>query len=54
MVGDSTWDALAAVDAGAAFIGVHAPPKEFAALEPPVPAYATLAAGSARVVTRRT
>lgn len=43
MIGDSTWDALAAVDAGVAFIGVHAPPQEFAALEPAVPAYASLA-----------
>ena len=43
MIGDSTWDALAAVDAGVAFIGVHAPPAEFAELEPAVPAYASLA-----------
>ena len=34
MIGDSTWDALAAADAGVAFIGVHAPPQEFAALDP--------------------
>jgi phosphoglycolate phosphatase-like HAD superfamily hydrolase len=43
MVGDSTWDALAALDAGARFLGVHAPPQEFAALDPAVPAYASLA-----------
>ncbi len=42
MVGDSTWDALAAADAGVDFIGVHAPPAEFAALDPPVPTCATL------------
>jgi phosphoglycolate phosphatase-like HAD superfamily hydrolase len=42
MVGDSTWDALAAADAGVGFVGVHAPPAEFAALDPPVPACATL------------
>jgi HAD superfamily hydrolase (TIGR01549 family) len=43
MVGDSTWDALAALDAGVRFLGVHAPPQEFAELEPAVPAYASLA-----------
>ncbi len=30
MVGDSTWDAAAARDAGVRFVGVHAPPAEFA------------------------
>jgi phosphoglycolate phosphatase-like HAD superfamily hydrolase len=43
MVGDSTWDALAALDAGVRFLGVHAPPQEFAELEPAVTAYASLA-----------
>jgi HAD superfamily hydrolase (TIGR01509 family) len=43
MVGDSTWDALAALDAGVAFVGVHAPAGEFAALDPAVPAYPSLA-----------
>lgn len=47
MVGDSTWDALAALDAGVRFLGVHAPPQEFAALDPAVPAYASLAEVSA-------
>jgi phosphoglycolate phosphatase len=42
MVGDSTWDAVAARDAGVGFIGVHAGPDEFGALEPPVPVRATL------------
>jgi len=36
MVGDSTWDAAAAADAGVRFIGVHAPKKEFRALFPDV------------------
>lgn len=49
MVGDSTWDALAAVDAGVRFLGVHAPPQEFAALDPAVPAYASLAEVSAQL-----
>jgi HAD superfamily hydrolase (TIGR01549 family) len=49
MVGDSTWDALAAADAGVAFVGVHAPPQEFLALEPAVPAYSSLAEVSAEL-----
>jgi phosphoglycolate phosphatase-like HAD superfamily hydrolase len=42
MVGDSTWDATAAADAGVDFVGVHVPPSEFAAIDPPVPACETL------------
>lgn len=34
MVGDSTWDALAARDAGCDFVGVHAPPGEFDSVDP--------------------
>ena len=43
MVGDSTWDAGAAADAGVAFVGVHAGPEEFAALSPAPPVCASLA-----------
>lgn len=43
MIGDSTWDALAASDAGVSFVGVHAPPQEFANLDPAVSVYGTLA-----------
>ena len=43
MIGDSTWDALAAADAGVAFLGVHAAAGEFAELDPPLPSYASLA-----------
>lgn len=42
MVGDSTWDAAAARDAGVDFVGVHAAPAEFAAF-PEVPVCASLA-----------
>lgn len=42
MVGDSTWDALAARDAGVGFIGVHAPAGEFDALSPAPPAVESL------------
>jgi phosphoglycolate phosphatase-like HAD superfamily hydrolase len=42
MVGDSTWDA-AARDAGTRFVGVHAPPSEFAAPFPDVPVRVSLA-----------
>lgn len=43
MVGDSTWDAAAAGDAGTAFVGVHAGPGEFADVQPPVTACSSLA-----------
>jgi HAD superfamily hydrolase (TIGR01509 family) len=43
MVGDSTWDAGAARDAGMAFIGVHAGPSEFARDFRDVPVVETLA-----------
>jgi HAD superfamily hydrolase (TIGR01509 family) len=43
MVGDSTWDAAAARDAGAAFVGVHAGRAEFARDFPDVPVVETLA-----------
>ncbi len=43
MVGDSTWDAAAAADAGVGFIGVHSPPGEFTALFPDVPSLESLA-----------
>ncbi|MFN8169310.1 MAG: HAD family hydrolase [Candidatus Nanopelagicales bacterium] len=43
MVGDSTWDALAAADAGCSFVGVHAPPSEFADLVPAVASCSSLA-----------
>ena len=43
MVGDSTWDAAAAADAGVGFVGVHAGPDEFAALIPAVPVCTSLA-----------
>lgn len=42
MVGDSTWDAVAALDAGVGFVGVHAGAEEFGSLDPPVPVRATL------------
>jgi phosphoglycolate phosphatase-like HAD superfamily hydrolase len=42
MVGDSTWDAAAAADAGTGFVGVHAGAAEFAGLVPAVPAVAGL------------
>jgi HAD superfamily hydrolase (TIGR01549 family) len=37
MVGDSTWDAGAARDAGVGFVGVHAPRSEFQTEFPDVP-----------------
>jgi phosphoglycolate phosphatase-like HAD superfamily hydrolase len=43
MVGDSTWDALAALEADIGFVGVHAGPDEFTALVPVVPVCASLA-----------
>lgn len=43
MVGDSTWDAAAAADAGVGFVGVHAGPEEFAVSHPDVPVRASLA-----------
>jgi phosphoglycolate phosphatase-like HAD superfamily hydrolase len=43
MVGDSSWDAAAAADAGVAFVGVHSGPAEFADSFPDVPVRATLA-----------
>ncbi len=43
MVGDSTWDAAAAADAGVAFVGVHAGSDEFSAVHSPVPVYPSLA-----------
>lgn len=43
MVGDSTWDAGAAADAGVSFIGVHAPPSEFTGSPSNVPVCASLA-----------
>jgi phosphoglycolate phosphatase-like HAD superfamily hydrolase len=43
MVGDSTWDAAAAADAGVGFVGVHAGPEEFATSHPEVPVRASLA-----------
>lgn len=42
MVGDSTWDAAAAHDAGVGFIGVHAGAAEFAPIQPAPPVCATL------------
>ena len=43
MVGDSTWDAAAATDAGVRFVGVHAGAAEFAVAFPDVPVRASLA-----------
>ncbi len=43
MIGDSTWDAAAAADAGVTFIGVHSPGEEFAVQFPDVASYDTLA-----------
>lgn len=43
MVGDSTWDAGAAADAGVRFVGVHAPEEEFAGLVPSPPVCGSLA-----------
>ena len=43
MVGDSTWDAAAARDAGVGFVGVHAGRTEFARDFPEVPVVETLA-----------
>jgi phosphoglycolate phosphatase-like HAD superfamily hydrolase len=42
MVGDSTWDAAAAHDAGVGFIGVHTGHDEWAAIRPTPPVCATL------------
>lgn len=50
MVGDSTWDAAAARDAGVGFVGVHAPPSEFAAQFPEVPVCRDLADVLVRVL----
>jgi HAD superfamily hydrolase (TIGR01549 family) len=43
MVGDSTWDAAAAADAGVGFVGVHAGAAEFAAAFPEAPVGSSLA-----------
>ena len=43
MVGDSSWDAAAARDAGVRFVGVHAPKSEFADVDPQAPACQSLA-----------
>ena len=50
MVGDSTWDAAAARDAGTSFVGVHAGPSEFADDFPDVPVVETLADVLVRIV----
>lgn len=49
MVGDSSWDAAAAADAGIAFVGVHAGADEFAAVRPTVPVCSSLAEVLARL-----
>ena len=43
MIGDSTWDAAAAADAGVTFIGVHSPLTEFSEQFPDVTAHDSLA-----------
>jgi phosphoglycolate phosphatase-like HAD superfamily hydrolase len=43
MIGDSTWDAAAAADAGVEFIGVHSPSSEFAEQFPGIQSHETLA-----------
>lgn len=43
MVGDSTWDAAAARDAGVRFVGVHAPQSEFRDQFPEAPVCSSLA-----------
>jgi len=43
MIGDSSWDAAAAADAGVQFIGVHSPREEFADQFPDVATHETLA-----------
>lgn len=43
MVGDSSWDAAAALDAGVRFVGVHAPRSEFADVHPSAPVCDSLA-----------
>jgi phosphoglycolate phosphatase len=43
MVGDSSWDAAAALDAGVRFVGVHAPRSEFAEVDPAAPVCDSLA-----------
>jgi phosphoglycolate phosphatase-like HAD superfamily hydrolase len=43
MIGDSTWDAAAAVDAGVPFMGVHSPQSEFGEQFPDVVAHESLA-----------
>ena len=43
MVGDSSWDAAAAIDAGVRFVGVHAPRSEFAEVAPSAPVCDNLA-----------
>ncbi len=43
MIGDSSWDAAAAQDAGVSFLGVHSPKTEFSALFPDVVAHESLA-----------
>jgi phosphoglycolate phosphatase-like HAD superfamily hydrolase len=43
MIGDSTWDASAAADAGVTFIGVHSPLTEFSEQFPDVTAHDSLA-----------
>lgn len=42
MIGDSTWDAVAAHDTGVRFVGVHAGAPEFASVEPAVTVVPTL------------
>ena len=43
MIGDSTWDAAAAADAGVEFIGVHSPLNEFSGQFPDVTVHDSLA-----------
>jgi len=50
MVGDSTWDAAAARDAGVRFVGVHAPRSEFREQFPEAPVCVNLADVLVRVL----
>jgi phosphoglycolate phosphatase len=50
MVGDSSWDAEAAVDAGVGFVGVHTPPEEFRERFPQFPACVGLSEVGAHLV----